>query len=323
MDNITHTLGAILLSRAGLNRLSPRATWLLVAAANVPDLDMLATLAGPGIAIRTHRGPLHSLVALPLVALLVTMAIWLVRRKDFAWGRAYAVALAGAASNPIFDLANAYGVRILWPFSGRWFHADFLPIIDPWIWLLLLVGLVAPWLSRLVSSEMGAKPGSGRGAAILVLSLISAYCFGRYLLHERAVAVLDSHMYQGEIAVRVAALPDLASPFRWTGLVEGEGFIEELPEVNLLEDFNPTAGVVYYKPPPGPEVARARETALFRAFLDFAQWPVWRVAPLTGPEGGVTVELTDLRFGAPGHSRFGVTARLDGSGRVVETKPLF
>jgi hypothetical protein len=93
--------------------------------------------------------------------------------------------------------------------------------------------------------------------------------------------------------------------------------------MNLLEDFDPSAGVVYYKPAPGPEIARARQTEPFRAFLGFAQWPLWRVTPLTGPEGGATVELMDLRFGAPGASRFHVTARLDASGRVVETSPRY
>ena len=323
MDNITHTLCGIILSRAGLNRLSPHATLLMVVAVNAPDLDVLTGVAGTGASILYHRGPLHSLVAMPLVALLVTLVIGFVKRKDFSWSRAYVVSLVGVASNPIFDLANDYGVRILWPFSDRWIHADFLPIVDPWIWTLFLLGLVAPWLSRLVSSEIGAKSGSGRGAAIFVLCVLGGYCLGRYLVHERAIAVLDSHMYQGETPMRVAAMPALANPFRWTGLVEGKEFFERHPELNLLEDFDPSAGVVYYKPAPGPEIARARETTAFRNFLDFAQWPLWRVTPLTGPEGGVTVELTDLRFGAPGESHFQVTARVDASGRVVETSPRF
>ena len=81
--------------------------------------------------------------------------------------------------------------------------------------------------------------------------------------------------------------------------------------------------MVYYKPAPGPEIAAARRTALFRAFLDFAQWPLWSVTPLTGPEDGAMVELTDLRFGAPGDTHFEVSARVDASGRVAETSPRF
>ncbi len=323
MDNLTHTLSGIILSRAGLNRLSPHAPLLLVAAVNAPDLDVVSALAGPSTYLQYHRGPLHSLAAMPFLALLVTAVIWLFQRKNFCWRGAYIVSLAGVASNPIFDLANAYGVRILWPFSDRWIHADFLPIVDPWIWVLFLLGLVAPWLSRLVSSEIGAKAGTGRGAAIFVLCVLSGYCFGRHLLHDRAVAVLDARMYQGEAPVRVAAMPSPANPFRWTGLVEGREFFERHPEMNLLEDFDPSAGAIYYKPAPGPEIALARETKLFRVFLGFAQWPLWRVTPLTGPEGGVTVELTDLRFGAPGGSHFEVTARVDASGRVAETSPRF
>ena len=41
MDNITHTLTGVLLVQAGLHKLTPRATWIAVTAANIPDLDIL------------------------------------------------------------------------------------------------------------------------------------------------------------------------------------------------------------------------------------------------------------------------------------------
>jgi len=240
----------------------------------------------------------------------VAAVVWLFKRKKFAWRGAYAVALIGVASNPIFDLANSYGVRLLWPFSDRWVNADFLAIFDVWIWLLLLLGLFAPWLSRLVSSEIGAKTTPGRGAAICVLCLIGAYGCGRYLLHERAIAVLDSHLYQGEVPLRVAAMPAPVNPLRWVGLVEGGSFVEVHPELNLLGDFNPAAGRVYFKPERGPEIARASQMEPFRVFLGWAQWPLWRVIPPSDPEGEATVELLDLRFGDPANSPFKVSTRL-------------
>ncbi|HSW48892.1 MAG TPA: metal-dependent hydrolase [Bryobacteraceae bacterium] len=310
MDNLTHTLSAVVMSRAGLNRLSPHATLILAVAVNVPDLDVLAWVAGPSAYLQYHRGPSHSLVAMPLVALAVTIVFWLFKRRKLPFAGAYVVALIGVASNPIFDLANSYGVRLLWPFSGRWIHADFLAIFDVWIWALLLAALIAPWFSRLVSAEIGATAGTGRGAAVFALCAIGAYSGGMYLVHERAVAVLESHLYQGEVPLRVAALPSPVNPLRWTGLVEGTHFVEVHPGVSPFQEFDPTGGRVFYKPAPGPEIAKARATKPFRVFLDWAQWPLWRVIPDADPDKEPTVELMDLRFGEPGNTPFRVSTRL-------------
>lgn len=297
MDNITHTLTAVMFSRAGLNRLSPHATALLAVAVNAPDLDILCAVAGPASYLRYHRGPTHSVLGVPILALLVAALAMLAARKSFSWGRAYVLALIGVASNPLLDYLNAYGVRLLWPFSERWFNADLFYIVDAWVWVLLALCLAVPWISALVSSEIGAQAGKGRAVAVVVLCSLSLYGFGRYLLHERAVAVLDSRIYQSETPRRVAAMPTAANPFRWTGLVEGKQFFQVYPRLNLLEEFNPSEGTIFYKPEAGPEIKRAAEMEQFRIFLGFAQWPLWSVTPVAEPEGGVQVKLVDLRFG--------------------------
>src|SRR4029078_9230702 len=42
-----------------------------------------------------------------------------------------------AATHPLLDWTNNYGVRPLLPWSGRWFYGDLVYIVDPYIWLLL------------------------------------------------------------------------------------------------------------------------------------------------------------------------------------------
>ncbi len=321
MDNLTHTLLAVTLSRAGLSRLSPHATLLLVAAANAPDLDVVAGLGRPGAALELHRGPTHSVLMWPLVALVVTAAVWLIRRRTARWLRAYPVALIGVASNPLFELANSYGVRLWWPFSSRWVHGDFVAIFDVWVWALLAFGLVAPWFAALVSREMGARSGTGRGTAIFVLLLLAGYLGGRYLLHERAVAVLDSRMYLREVPTRVAAMPSPVAPFAWTGLVEGAGFVQLHPRLHLLREFDPEDGRTFFKPGDSPAVLYARQAEPFRSFLAFAEWPVWRVSPAPEGAGARVVEFSDVRFGPPEGSRFSVSARIDAEGRVREGGP--
>jgi len=247
VDPLTHTLAAVLIGRAVFGRLAPGTVILLAAGANLPDLDLLAGAAGLGSYL-SHRGPAHSFILAPVLALALTGAVALFQPHGVAWRTAWPAAFAGVLSNPLLDALTPHGVQLLWPFTGGYFHLDLAASIDLWIWAILLFGLLWPWFSRLVSSEIGERAGTGRGAAIAALALFTAYCGGRYLLHERALAILESHLYHGEIPRTVAALPAPVNPFRWVGVVEGRTFSLHL-NLNLLEEFDPLkpGTVINYK----------------------------------------------------------------------------
>jgi inner membrane protein len=307
MDNLTHTLTGLALSRAGFNRVVPQATLILLLAANAPDIDVVTALGGSLTYLNWHRGVTHSLAGVPLVAILPVLIARLVARKPIPWLACYLVSLAGAATNPLLDWTNVYGVRLLAPFSREWFQGGFTHIFDVWIWAVLGLAFVWPPLSRLVMSEIGAKAAPGRGLAIFALCFVAAYNAGRYTLHQRAVAVLDSRIYAGAAPLRVAAFPGAVNPFRWTGIVEGDGFWS-IHELNLLEEFDPTQGKMLYKPEPSPTIEAARRTPEFQQFLQFAQYVYWRLTPLDAPEGAQRVEAIDLRFGPPWAARCVATA---------------
>lgn len=321
MDNLTHTLTGLLLARAGLNRLAPGVTPLVMVAANVPDLDIVAGAWGPVAYLEHHRGWSHSLLLAPLLALAL-MPFWylFVKKRALAvrdWIGAYAAALAGVLSNPLFDLPNVYGTRLLLPFRADWLHFDFVAIIDLWIWGLLLLAVLAPMLGRLVSSEIGARSGPGRGGAVFCLLLLAAFLGLRYQLHASAVELLTARFYGGETPKRVLALPTAGAPWRWDGMVETASAWRSV-EVDLLREFDPDAGRVYYKPENLGRFESLRTTGTGRVFFDFCQAPLWRVVPVARPEGGLRVSIHDLRFGPPGDGRFSATFVVDAGGRVVE-----
>jgi inner membrane protein len=319
MDNITHTLVGLMLSRAGLNRVTPRATAILLLAANAPDIDAVTWASSSVRYLEYHRGWTHALAAIPVLAALSVLVVRLLGRKPLPWARALLVAVIGAASHPLLDWTNVYGVKLLLPFSDDWLHADLFYIVDIWIWAVLLVALAGPAISRLVSSEIGARKTSGRGAAIFALCALAIYGAGRALLHQRAVAILDARLYQGQVPSRVAAVPTPVNPLRWTGLVEGESFYEVHDQFTLLADFDPAGGEVFYKPEASPALEAARRTEAFRVFLGFSQYPLLRVTPVAEIENGKLVEATDLRFAKPSEEQFVASALLDGGLRVVRS----
>jgi len=316
MDNLTHSLVGVLLSRAGLNRLAPQAGWLLLASANAPDLDVFSGLKDATAYLDFHRGLTHSLPMAPLLALL-PWAVWrLAVRRGSALG-GYVCALAGVLSHLLLDAMNAYGIRLLLPFRSDWYSLDAAFIIDIWIWALLLAAVIAPLLARLVNAEIGARSGPGRGGASFALLLMAAFLFVRSLAHSHAIQLLLDREYPEGRVLRVGAFPGPANPLRWRGVVELPSAVRTY-DLDLLREFDPDAGRIFYKSVPADAIAAARRSPVIETVARFNQFPYWSAIPVSDPENGLEVRLDDLRFGEPGEGRFSARALLDARRQVVQ-----
>lgn len=323
MDNLTHSLTGLMLSRAGLQQWCPQATALLVVASNIPDADTVSLLLGPLGYLEYHRHLTHALVAIPVlglaVAALVRFALRLWPKAErFPLGRGVAVASLGVTAHIVMDLFNNYGVRLALPFSGKWYQWDTVMVVDGWLLLGLGLAVGAPLFSRLVSSEVASRKVAvaGRGWAIAALLFLGCWVGSRAFFHEQALAGLRSFEYMQEEPERVAAWPTPWNPFRWTGYVSTAS-AWHLVEVNLLRGPDPEAATSYYKPRDPKPVNAAKRTATVQSFLRFAQYPVWRMVPVSEPEGGVRLLGNDVRFGNPEEGRFQVEVVLDAQSRVV------
>lgn len=322
MDPLTHTAAGLFLSRAGLNRLTPLATPIVMLAANAPDIDIVTLAGGPLNYLHYHRHLTHALAAMPVMALLPVVLVWAVARRPIRWSGAFVAALVAVASHLLLDYTNVYGIRLLLPFSSAWLRLDWTPVVDLSIWSVLLLGIAGPFLSRLVTSEITSgqrRPKHhGRGFAWFALILLLLYNGGRAVLHERAAAVLDARLYDGEVPARVAAMPT-ANPLVWRGLVETRDLFR-VREVDLTRQFDPARGPAFQKPLADPAIEAARQTGTFQTFLEFSQFPLWRVSPSADPPGSRVVEVFDMRFGTPLDPGFAVSSALvTGQGKVLST----
>ena len=302
MDPLTHTATGLFLGRAGLNRWTPLATPILLLAANAPDVDIVAATGGPLAYLHYHRHLTHALAAMPVLAVLVVGLVRLAARKPVRWPAAFAVALIAVGSHLLLDLTNAYGVRLLLPFSPRWFEWDLTSVVDLWIWAIILLAVAGPVVGRLVGAEISSgtiRPRShGRGFAIFALVFLFFYNGGRAVLHQRAVEVANARLYRGRPAQRLVALPNAANPWRWRAVAETGDFYA-VADVSLLGEFDPTEAAIFQKPDPDPAMDAARQTETFREFLRFSQFPLWRTSPASEPEDARLVEVMDMRFGSP------------------------
>jgi len=263
LDNLTHSLVGLFLARAGLRNATPRGTLLMVLAANAPDADVVCTLGGAVSYIHWHRNLTHALIAMPVMAIAMVALVRLISRTPARWLPAFFAALIGVASHLALDLTNNYGVRLLLPFSGRWFSLDATPVIDFTIWAILLLGVVAPWFGRLVGSEIGERSKtSGAGWAVASLLLLATYDYTRLVMHGRAVAMVESRLYKGKAPRRAAAFPT-GDPLAWHGVAEvSDAWV--LAPVDIRKEYDPDDATWFAKPERIPAMDAAGATFPFR-----------------------------------------------------------
>ena len=142
MDNLTHSLAGALLGRMGLKQLTGRAMPTLIIAANIPDIDAVATVLGTeSLAMRrgiTHGPIAMALLPIALAGLVLLWNRWRPAEQPVRPGALLLLAYIGTLSHPALDWLNSYGIRLLEPFSSRWYAGDTLFIIDLWIWVALI-----------------------------------------------------------------------------------------------------------------------------------------------------------------------------------------
>lgn len=317
MDNITHSLTGLALARAGINRLSPRATLMLIISANIPDIDIVASARGSLAYLEAHRGYTHSILFLPLMAALSVLAAALFGWRRLPWMKAWLICCVGVGSHLLLDWTNSFGVRLLLPFSSKWFHLDLNGLYD--IWILIVLGLAAIWplFSGMVSREIGARQPGGHTSGIAALCFFLLFDFTRATLHDRAVSQLQARLYDGQIPVRAAALPDSFSPLRWQGIVETSQAYRTL-RVDTLEELDLASAEIFYKPEVTQAIENAKASEPFRYCVYFFRFPVWSEQPVITTNGDDRrIELTDLRFGVPGTGSFHAVALENSVNKVL------
>ena len=321
MEPVTHLLTGACLSRLGFNRKTALATAAMVIAAEIPDIDVVVYFVDPVSGFAHHRGFTHSLIGIPFDALL-TLGIlklywsWRRRRKPLPtgrsleaweqprWGLLFSFCCLATASHLLLDFTNNYGLRPFTPFYGKWYSWDIVFIVEPLMLGALLIGLVAPAFARLIGEEIASRsarrPPGGRGGAIFALIFILALWGLRDYQHRRAVAGLNSLMYQNQEPVRVSAYPYWINPFQWFGVVETKDFFALVPVDSAAGEIDPQGRMrIRYKPPETPVTLAAKGSYLGQVYLDWAQYPLLEVEQPGTAGADYTVRLFDLRFAYP------------------------
>lgn len=222
MEPITHLAAGLLTAqalrpavRAPLRHILPtsrKAAWgftlLCAVAATIPDIDSLTSLFGPESYLLYHRGFTHSLIMLPVFALLLA---WAARASGagVSLRQGFLAAALVLLTHLYLDVSTAFGTQIFAPFSSTRMSFEGLFIVDPAFTLALLGLALAARLQR-------ADPRKARRLALCGLALLVAYPLAGNLLRldmqARYEAMLSA---QGRSEVRVDITPDALAPYYW------------------------------------------------------------------------------------------------------------
>jgi len=293
----------------------------MVIGANLPDIDAFVYLTGSGsTGLTFRRGWTHgvlAMVVLPFVlaGLMTWVGRTLAERRE-QHGRpstappivpSQLLLLSAIAiwTHPLFDLLNTYGVRLLMPFSSRWFYGDTLFIIDPWAWLALGIGaFISIQRARGVPAGAGSDGAMSRAerpariAIALVVTYIAAMAassrVGRAIVERQAVAAgLQS-------SLRIMVAPEPVTPFS-RAVVRDMGLWYEVGRLTW-------SAAPHYEIA-GDPILKTSNAATLTAMStgegrQFWSWTRFPFAEVSTTNDSVVVRFDDVRYARPGQRSF-------------------
>lgn len=178
-----------------------------------PDLDVLIRSADdPLLFLEFHRQFTHSLLFIPVGALLCALLLYPLSRKRLTFSTTYFFSFLGYATHGLLDSCTSYGTQLLWPLWDVRISWNMVSIIDPLFTLPILILVGIAFVRKQVRYA--------RFALLYALIYLSAGVVQR----ERAESVaLDLAGERGHIPTRVTAKPTFGNLYLWRLIYEYEG----------------------------------------------------------------------------------------------------
>jgi inner membrane protein len=267
-------------------------------AANLPDLDVLVFAVDvPSVAFR--RGWTHGVLAQAVLPALLAAVMLLIGRRlrhrraatkpPPTLGPLLVLSYVGVLSHVFLDYLNNYGVRLLMPFSDRWFYGDALFIVDPWLWIMFGAAVVTGRRGRVRGARTGLVV-----AAVYILCMVGSARAARS-------SVLDAWQRASGTPPRALMVgPVPVNPFRKALIVDAgdhyrTGAFSWFPENVALSEER----VMKHDNQPATKATRVDPRV--SGILTWSRFPFWTIEQ---EPGGSRVTVRDMRFRAIGRGGF-------------------
>ena len=178
-----------------------------------PDLDVLIqSNEDPILFLEFHRQFTHSLIFIPIGALIVASALFWFVKKTLTFHVVYLAALLGYATHALLDACTSYGTLLFWPFSNVRIAWNNVSVVDP---LFTIPALI------LVICALSLKK---RLYTALALTWCFLYLSLGFIQHERTYrAALKIANEREHNPQRLTLKPSFGNLILWKAVYEHEG----------------------------------------------------------------------------------------------------
>ncbi|MBO7745171.1 metal-dependent hydrolase [Paenibacillus sp. MWE-103] len=249
-----------------------------VVGSQAPDLDGVLRLKSNAAYIRHHRGASHSIPAVALWTIAITLLIEAIFRFRLPWVHVGGWVLLAVCVHVFSDLFNTYGTQAARPFTQKWISWNIIHIFDPVIFVSHLIA-IALWALRV-----------GDPAVIfpLLYAFLIVYYIWRTVTHrtlQRRLARIDPDYRPGDKHILIPTI----SLHDWNVVKrrpDGHFFIGDFRQGKLrwidsarCEDH--------------PAIDKSRNDPSIRAFLYFTSFAC---ADVQEHPWGYEVRWSDVRY---------------------------
>ena len=107
------------------------------------DLDVfISSSTDPLLFLEYHRQFTHSLIFVPIGALIVALCLWPFLKRSLQPKELLTACFLGYLSHGLLDACTTYGTQLLWPFTDDRVAWNVISIVDPLFTLPLLITVV-------------------------------------------------------------------------------------------------------------------------------------------------------------------------------------
>ena len=240
------------------------ALWIGALAGMAPDLDVLIQSdTDPLLALEYHRQFTHSLLFVPVGALICACVFYPLVRQHLTFKRVWFFAALGYGTHGLLDACTTYGTQLLWPLTDARFAWHNVSVIDPLF--------TVPLLMFLLISAVRRRP---RLAVYGLCWALSYLGFG-LVQHQRALSVAEQIVsHRQHEPSRLEVKPGFANLLVWKALYEYEGrYYVDAVRVGFTSTYFPGESAAKFNvardfPFLAPTSQQAKDIERFRWFSD-------------------------------------------------------
>jgi len=240
------------------------ALWIGALAGMAPDLDVfIRSNEDPLLFLEYHRQFTHSLLFIPLGALICACVFFPLARRHLSFRSVFLFALLGYGTHGLLDACTTYGTQLLWPLTTARFAWHNVSVIDPLFTLPLVICVIVASVKHQPRIAL-----AGFAWALLYLSFGLAQ-------HQRALSAAETIVAsRGHEPVRLEVKPGFANLLLWKMIYEVDGrYFVDAVRVGLNTTYYTGASVAKLDiqadfPALDPTSQQAQDIERFRWFSD-------------------------------------------------------